>query len=169
VDEAVLASEKAHVASNYYISGFIGLDVALDGTPAAKVAPGEVVGNDVDAAALFHDGVVDGDFVAGREEAAELSLFGRGEKGWLELVHDGRYLRSKGAQFFYDSLYVPHEDTGIPEVVAIGKIGLGGLQGRFFLEFGDLYYLSAYSLGCVNLPVSGLRPCGGDAYSDYGV
>ena len=56
-----------YVFANGDVVAFLGRYVRLHGAPAAQVAPGQVLGNHIDARALFHDGVVDGNFLAGRK------------------------------------------------------------------------------------------------------
>jgi len=169
VDDAVLAVEEAHVGAYGGVAVFIGLQMRLDGTPASEVAPGEIFGDDIDARGLLHDGVVDGNLFAGREEALQLSALLVSKEGGGQLVHDARNLRGVGAQFPYNSIYVPHKDACIPEIVAVFQILEGGVQVRFLLELAYLHQLAMQGLGGVDVAVTRFRAGGRNTYGDNGV
>lgn len=167
VHEAVAAAEKAHVGAHHRVPVFIGLDVGLDGAPASQVAPGQVFGDDIDAGALLHYGVVDGDLFAGGKQPVQGLVLSGGEEGRGQLVHHAGNLRGIGAQFIHDGIQVPDEDAGVPEVMAVFQIADGGVQVRFLLEFAHLDQLAVQGFGGVD--VARLGTGGGDAHRDDGV
>ena len=93
-----------------------------DGGEGAEVGPAEVGGDGVDEGGAFHDGVVDGDFVAEGEEFAEhFLLFGGVEVG-LEPVDLTGDLRGVGFELAEHGGDGEYEDAGVPEVVAVGEV-----------------------------------------------
>ena len=143
--------------------------MCLDGTETAKVRPIKVSFNDIDVIRLLHHGIVDGDFLAGREQFPDrLSLIGSPE-GRGDPVHDPCDLRRMGAKLRHDGRDTPDEYAGVPEIGAGGKIFLGGCEVRLLLELTHLDNLLGTILFCEYVAVAGLRTSRLDPYRHYAV
>lgn len=135
-----------------------------EATPAAKVAPAELGGEGVDVFRLLHYGIIDADLVAGREELANDLFFLVGVKRRCHLFHDGCKLGLEGADCLADGINVPYEDTGIPIVIASGKVVLGGGEVGLLLEgFHLIYLVYVREVGCGDVTIACFWAAGLDA------
>ena len=169
MDKTILAAKQTDIAAHDRVPVGVGLDVCLDGSPASKVAPGEVPGNDMNVPGLLHHGIVDGDFLTGGEQFPQDGSFRIGEQGRRDGVHDPGDLWRISAQLAGDGLHVPDEDARIPEVVSVREIGLCRRSIGFFLEGRYFHDFPGHGFSRVNVAVAGLRARRGDAHGDDGV
>ena len=93
----------------------------LDCLETAQIAPDPMAGNHVDFGGFLHDGVVDRDLLAGREEAGEFGFLRRGAERRGELVHDAADLRSVGAQLGLDGVEVPDSSFSISSRASLAE------------------------------------------------
>ena len=169
MDEAVLAAEQAHVATDNGVTLFIRDDVCLDGAPASEVAPAQVSGYHIDVSGFLHDSVVDGNLLAVREVLPEDGRLGGREQGGGDGVHHAGDLRRIGPQLARDGLHVPDENARVPEIMAVLDIGFRRLLIRFLLESRHFHDLALHGIRCIDVAVTGFRTGGGDAHGDDGV
>lgn len=112
VDDAVAAFVKLDVANGTVAIGVFG-ELVVQRGPVAEVAPAEVGGMGIDqtvGGSGFHNGEVDGDLLALRENTFNVARGGY-------LIHIGCNPRFILGDTACDRLHVPHEDAGIPEIV----------------------------------------------------
>ncbi len=109
----------------------------------------------------FHDGEVNGDFLALGEDGGDIA---RG----CYLVHIGCDIGFVFGDAVGDGLDIPDEDAGIPEVVACLEVVLGGCEVGLFLEGADLADFTADGLGCFDIAITSLGTGRTDANGDDG-
>ena len=99
----------------------------------------------IDFLRLLHHGIVNAYLLAGWEEFADylFLLFGIERRSYL--VHDVGKVWLEDSDCLTDGINVPDEDSGIPIVIASGKVLLGCLQVWLFLES---LYLVDFIYGC---------------------
>lgn len=169
VDHAVLAVVEADAFAYLGIAVFVLCEEGTEAAPAAKVAPAEFGGEGVDVFRFLHYSIIDADLVASGEKSAYYFFFFVGVERRCHLIHDGCELGLEGADGSADGVDVPHEDAGVPIVVASSKVVLGGGEVGLFLEgFYLIYLIHVRWLGSSYIAIACLWTAGLDANGNDG-
>lgn len=86
------------------------------------------------------------DLLAGWEKSAYHFFLLFGVERVCHLVYDGCEVGLEGADGSADGVDVPHEDAGVPILVACGEVVLGGGEVGLFLEGFHLILHAIFSL-----------------------
>lgn len=128
VDDASLAFDDMDIVAHNGIATVVLREQFVKGTPRPDVAPTEFCRRDEDFVSVLHDGIVNGDVFAGGVYLVNLRLllWGiiDGDEGF-ELIADIAAIDAKGID---DGGDAPNEDAGVPKVVLLLDVVLGGGQ-----------------------------------------
>lgn len=118
MDYTVMAVVEADVLAYLGVAVIVLREERAETAPAAKVAPTELGGEGVDVFRLLHYGIVYAYLLAGWEESAYHFFLIVCIERVGHFVHDGCKVGLEGADGSANGVDVPHEDAGIPIVVA---------------------------------------------------
>ena len=134
MNHAVLAVVETDILAYLGVAVLVLREEGTEAAPAAQVAPAELGWQSKNILRLLHHGIVNAYLLAGWEEFADYLFLLLGIERIGHFVYDGCELGLEGADGSADGVDVPHEDAGVPIVVASSKVLLGCLQVWLFLE-----------------------------------
>ena len=134
MNHAVVAIEEADVVAHHCIASLVLWEQSMEATPTAQVTPSKLGWQSIDFLRLLHHSIVDAYLLTGWEKFANYFFLLFGIERRSHLVHDVGEIWLEGTDSLTDGIDIPYEDSGIPIVIASGKVLLGCFLVWFFLE-----------------------------------
>lgn len=130
MNRTVLVIIQANVIAHLGIAILILWKQSMEAAPATQVAPSKLGWQGIDFLRFLHHGILNAYLLAGWEEFADHLFLLFSIERRCHLIHNAGKIWLKGLDCLADGIDVPYEDSGIPIVIASGKVLLVSTQFR---------------------------------------